>query len=305
VLEYHLDHRVVLDQKPEFKNLYKWSLQELDADGKKIGRDEIPWQWDLYFTATELVLSDTLRIAHEYRLDSDDTKLVTRTNRFIRGKLQPGSPVDHPYSRPSYSMLGTTRTILSFELTIEGIAGADAEPTCRAWAGLSYTADVDFRDETFDDTIVFQLYVPSAAFADYARKIETGTIRDAIFNVGGVDGFYSDWSPSISTDHIKVLTDHKEHKVEMPSDCEIDPPRVGRVNQAELYLRCINKLDGLPSEPDEDWVEKEVAVDTASASSVSSVVLDGRTTALLSSVRFAVWIIAALLLLLMMRRVLV
>jgi hypothetical protein len=301
-VEYHLDHRVVLDQKPEFKNLYQWSLQEIDAEGKKIGRDEIPWKWDLYFTATELALSDAFKIEHEYQFETDDTKLTTRASQFIRAKLQPGRPGDRAYRRTTYSMFGTTRTISDFELTIEKV---DVQPTCRAWGGVSYTAEFDFRDETANDTVVFHLYVPSETFTEYARKIEAGAIGEAVLRVGGVDGFYSDWSPSITTDSIKVLTDGKEHKVEIADDCEIAPPRMGHVDEAELYLRHVNKLEGIPPEAEDDWVIDEPSSLTAGAIAESSsharAAFDSRAASLLSSVRLAAWIIAGLLLVLILK----
>jgi hypothetical protein len=51
-MDYHIDRKVVLSEESEFKNLYKWSLQELDENGKQIGRNLVPWSWSLNFTVT-------------------------------------------------------------------------------------------------------------------------------------------------------------------------------------------------------------------------------------------------------------
>lgn len=302
-LEYHLEQRIVLDRESEFKNLYQWSLQEFDQEGKKIGRDQIPWAWDLYFMATELTLSDAVRVEEEYQFESDDTKLVNHASQSILAKLQPGRRGHRGTHHTSYSMFGTARQISDFRLIVEELAKADAQPTCRAWGSVSYTMDFDFRDETFDDSVTFYLYVTSTTFAEYARKIQSGSINELIFRAGGVDGFYSDWSPSISTYHIKVLTDHKEHEVEMPSDSEVVLPRLGRVRQAELYLRHINELKGLPPEPDDDCAEEASPNENVGGSVFTPPAPDedARTVALLSSLRLAAWVIASLLVLLVIR----
>lgn len=243
-MENHIDRRVVLSQDSEFKGLYKWSLQEQDADGKKIGRDQIPWDWGLYFTASELALNDTLAIKPDYLGDAEDEKMAVREKRFIRAKLYPGDPGDrHRYRQTSYSMFGTDRTVSAFELFIEQLEDGDKQERCKVWGCVSYTTEIDFRDETTDDTIIFYLYVRPETFARYAERIAASEVDEAVLRVGRVAGFYSDWSPAISTDEIKVLTDHKEHEVEIPSDCEIDPPRLGEVMEIELYLRSISKLE--------------------------------------------------------------
>jgi hypothetical protein len=77
-MDYHIDRRVILNQDSEFKNLYKWSLQEFDADGKKLGSDQIPWNWHLYFTASELTVSDTITLEPNYRHASEETKVIAR-----------------------------------------------------------------------------------------------------------------------------------------------------------------------------------------------------------------------------------
>jgi hypothetical protein len=56
-----------------------------------------------------------------------------------------------------------------------------------------------------------------------------------VLRIGPVAGFYSEWSPSIPTDNVKVLTSGSEHKITLPPDYR-EPPRVGHVGTAELHI---------------------------------------------------------------------
>ena len=304
-MEHHIDRRVILSSESEYKNLYPWSLQELDAEGKKISRDQIPWEWTLYFTATELALSDTLRIETDYRSE-DNNQNTVRERQNIRAKLTPGDPWDHRrFHSTAYSMFGTDRMISSFELFIEKLEGEEERERCTVWGSVSYTTEVDFRDETTDDALVFHLYVRPETFARYAAKVGAAEVNEAVLRVGHVSGFYSDWSPAISTDEIKVLTSHREHEVEVPEGCEIVPPRLGKVGDVEIYLRRINKLETVPSgsADDDDWLNDdepaESQPDKATLAAQHSASSNARAVALLSSLRTAAWAIAALLLLIL------
>ena len=53
-MEYHLDHRILLSQESEYKNLYSWFLQEVAEFGEKIGSAQVPWVGSLYFSAREV-----------------------------------------------------------------------------------------------------------------------------------------------------------------------------------------------------------------------------------------------------------
>ena len=200
-MEHHLDRRVVLSENSEYKSLYKWSLQELDEEGAKIGRDLIPWAWGLDFTATELAYNDGLTIEPDYSIDDEEMRIVTRNRRSIRAKLRPGSPQEWYRNRqPYYSMFGTDRTITAFELFIEPLADGEEQDRCWVWGSVSYTMDIDFRDETKDDAVTFHLYVRPETFEHYVRTVRAAEVDAAVLYVKRVAGFYSDWSPAISTD---------------------------------------------------------------------------------------------------------
>jgi len=60
-MDYHLEREVRLHTKPGRNN--EWMISEVDAEGKNIGLDQIPWEWTLYFTATSCVLSDSIEVS--------------------------------------------------------------------------------------------------------------------------------------------------------------------------------------------------------------------------------------------------
>lgn len=61
-MDYNLENKILLSEDSEYKNLYSWSLQEFNKEGEKIGKDQIPWCWSLYFTASELRLCHSFEI---------------------------------------------------------------------------------------------------------------------------------------------------------------------------------------------------------------------------------------------------
>lgn len=133
-------------------------------------------------------------------------------------------------------MFGTDRAITEFQLDIHSIADPTENESCTAWGSPSYTAETDFRNETMDDCLVFYLFVKPETFARYAAKISHGAVDEIVLAVGAVDGFYSEWSPSISTRDVKVLTRGDEHKVERADNAGLEPPRLGSVGDAKLYI---------------------------------------------------------------------
>lgn len=259
-MDFHIDRRVIVNQGSEFESLYKWSLQELDAEGKKIGADQIPWDWTLNFTATELALQDEFEIGQDYESDDTEKKTVSERHSIV-AKLSPGDARDdRPSLGTAYSMFGTDRYITNFSLRIHAITEEEEQETCSVWGCVSYTSEgADFIDETEPDAVLFYLSVRPETFARYAAMIASAEVDEAVFSVSGVAGFYSEWSPSISTTNIKVLTRGREHKVDMPDPCEIEPPRLGEVKQTNLYLRRVINLKTVIAETADDgdeWLEE-------------------------------------------------
>ena len=182
----------------------------------------------------------------------------------------------------------------------------DEEEKCSLYGGVSYTDEADFRIETTDDWLEFHLSVRPERFARYTDQIRASQIDEVILTVSGVPGLYSEWSPSITTDEIKVLTEGKEHEVEARDGCEIVPPRLGEVKKYSLYTKSITKFEA-PVDAlhvDDDLVDEE-----DSSGEVSPQENDARLVKLLTSINeqatilpkllFVAYLIAALLLLIL------
>lgn len=299
-MDYHIDHRIVLNDNPEHKGLYKWCLQELDDDGQPRGRDLIPWGWTLYFTATELTIFDSLKIEpeEEAAYDDPDPRQTAQSERRILAKLKSGDT--HAWSvreRPTYSMMGTDRIIEKIELVILESKGDGRCPHISLWGGVAYTSDSGIWRDTVDDALVFTIVVDADQFEHYERRIAEGGFDELVFCVRSASGFYSDWSPDIQTDKIKVLTDREdEHPVEIPEDCQIVPWRTGTISEVDIWFRKHAELREEPGELDDDeqddssWLDQPEDMTPPAKPDFGPQVVE-----VLRSLRAAGWLIVALL----------
>lgn len=291
-MDFHLERELRLQTEPEHKSLYKWAIQEIDAQGKQIGRDQIPWQWRLYFTATSCVLSDSIEINSKFQRREETTPAPPEIahRQVIRVGLHPG----HPRSdeEATFSMFGTARAIKSFQLEIHPLDDPAKEESCSAWGCVSYTTEIDFRNETSDDCVIFYLFEKPETFARYAAKVAHGLVDEMTLSVGSVDGFYSEWSPSVSTDNVKVLG--SEHKIALPPGVQFEPPRLGRVGDAALYIN--RRLEFRKRAPEPEAVEEMADVGTERAvPETQAPTVDPRVLQMLGSLRGAAWWVVCLL----------
>jgi len=297
-LKDHYDRKIIYSTDREHKSLYEWSLQEFDADGNKVGRDWIPWQWTLYFKAQDISLHENWRTSDRYPADESKGRRETTEHQFIRASLYPHANDRWP---PSYSMLGTDRRVSRFDLYIEEIPG-DQEERCVIYGIVSYTTEIDFRDVTDDDSLSIYFHVHSETFRRYAERVASGEVDSLTVRIGRVAGFYSDWSPSITTDKIKILTSDQSHVVEgLPDDFPL--PRLGEMGEAELYFVRDVKLPLPEPEPDglEDIDPEEPLMDRAALLEARREKRAESTMKVIQSLRVAAWTIAVLLLVLLLR----
>ena len=157
-MDFHLERGLRLNTKPEHKNLYNWAINEIDAQGRQIGDDQIPWKWTLRFTATSCVLCDSIDIESQVQMEETTPAPPEIAERqVIRVELRPGSPRDDGeyFRNTTFSMFGTDRAIKSFALDIHPIVDPAKQESCSAWGSASYTTEIDFRNETIDDGISF------------------------------------------------------------------------------------------------------------------------------------------------------
>lgn len=246
-MDYHLDKEIKLNNKTE-NEPYTWCLQEIDSEGEQVGRDLIPWNWSFHFTASELRLNQGFGFG-ELSLFEDDESVEKKEQKFeddeiIIATLHPGICTDGKFLEddPIFSMLGTDREITEFTIRIFRIDDSQKEG-CRISGGVSYTSEVDFRDETSPDFIEIHLGLSKERFNKIADIISNKTVDLVRIGVSRVSGFYSDWSPSISTNSVKVLTHESEQEITKPGGCDIDPPTLGEVGKFDFTIITRRKLN--------------------------------------------------------------
>jgi hypothetical protein len=257
----------------------------------------------LFFTATSCVLGDSINIESQFQQEKEATppppKITQR--QIIRVQLRPGdSRVEEDHFRETtFSMFGTDRIIKNFQLEIHPIADPAKQESCSASGWISYTIEAadaaDFRKETTDDCVYFLLFVKPETFARYGAKIAHGLVDEMILRVQLVDGFYSEWSPSIFTRKVKVLTTGDQHKVILPPDLSFEPRRLGQIHYAELYIN--RHLEFRKRTPEPDEAVEEVP-DTGTERAVPVMqppAADPRMLQMIGSLRRAAWLVVCLL----------
>jgi hypothetical protein len=152
---------------------------------------------------------------------------------------------------PNYQIFGTDRYLRDFQLRIEP-ARDGTSPGCTAWASASYSSEVDFRTETQSDCLQFTMTLEQGAFDRYVWNLAQGLVDEVALSVGSVDGFYSDWSPGITTDLIKILAG-QEHVVEGADD--VDLPRIGHVGEVDLAFVTRRQL----RQPEDEYMSAQEA----------------------------------------------
>ncbi len=318
-MDFHLNRRVVLSQESKYESLYKWSLQEHDDNGNQIGRDQVPWSWSLVFTVTEIALYEELNLEvktplfaglkPDEREDGKEEKITTEDKKYIRAELRPGYFTD-PDGGARYSMFGTDRAIKSFQLSIYKREDETKPEQGDAWGSLSYTTEIDFRNETVDDTLQFYLYVSAERFAQYIEMVRSSSPNIIALRLTMVDGFYSEWSPSITADRIKVLTNLKDHHLTIPDGCAITPPTLGRVGKFRLTFVTRGVCDKPPQEiePDDDGFPDSIVEEAQSPDEESlslqraALKLAAQQGQRIKYLSYAAWMVVGLLLLLILRR---
>jgi hypothetical protein len=295
-MDYHLDYGLRLHTEPKYKNLYSWAINEVEPDGSPIDRDEIPWRWTLNFSATSCVLTNRLEIDVPFSLKREtEPAPQIEADQVIRMTLRPGMLREGEFiDDVRFSMFGTKRAVQDFTLEVRPLKEAAEAEHCLAWGCVSYTTEIDFRNETADDCLWFYFHVKPETFAHYVTLIQRGAIDTILFSVGLVDGFYSDWSPAVSTHHVKVLLAGTEQKLDLPPDFQGEPPRLGRVGEARLLLQRRLEL-GAGSLPFAAGDDGDDATPPANPARQVTPVMDPRVLPVLASLKRAAWVAVALL----------
>jgi hypothetical protein len=265
-MDYHLDRIIRYSTEREYENLYKWSLKEFDENGNQLGRDQIPWKGGLSFTATELNYLSTIVKHAPFHFSENNDEAETEDNEEdpavfddkILGYLQPGFPAEDNWDDETvYSMFGTERIVENFQLmiirinpTLEGEGEKETKERVSVWGIPRNTVGIDFRDYTQEDVIQITVRLKPENFDPLVKRLQIGAIDQLYLNIEKVPGFYSEWSPEVSTNRVKVLAMGNNEEVVMPDGVDFQPPYLHGVNWAKgfsLSARTNSKLTLKPT----------------------------------------------------------
>ena len=152
------------------------------------------------------------------------------TSEIITIKITP-DPNAQRFSGPTFSFFGTERLIEEFTLQVQ--PGDDEQLKLLAIPSYTYEGP-EFNNETTSDEVVFIYTIKSDNFEQLKELILNETVSDISFRASGIEGFYSRWSPTITTDHIKIWSlDGPD--LEIPSDATGRWLRVGDAASANEF----------------------------------------------------------------------
>lgn len=309
-MKYHLEHEIHLDREKEHESLYTFYLQERARDGKWIGDKLIPWEWDSRFFATDVshcLTVETDRPGFD-AVDDSVSAIESITGRLRSAGSQGRNEREYPVA---YSMFGTDRSITNIVLEISRLNTEVADERCVIRGFVSYKAEVDFHDETQSDSLYVCVSLKPSSFDKLVHSVQAQQIDELSVGIGHVDGFYSEWSPSISTDHVKVLAGGEQQVVIADVEHDFTPLRLGSVGWFQLIATRRTKLvseaesEGQPDNAMGDvqpiQSEREIAVQgVRSLDKLTEQVV--RSQDLIRALRVPLWIGVMLLLVLIFTR---
>jgi len=235
----NLEYEIHLIEEIEYKDLYPWSLRELDKNGKENFSPQVPWNWSCVFTASDLHHSRSIDSGRE-EYEKENKSTIEEIEE-IKGNLHSGYCRDgkNMDNITSYSMFGTDRTIEKFDLSISKLDDDDFNERCSVLGFLTYDyEDARLQNVTQSDFLSVNIYLSPKRFNELADLIKTQRADIVMLTLRGVPGFYSEWSPTVLADRIKVLlpAHNREKKVIRPDGCDIDLPTLGKFVNFELNI---------------------------------------------------------------------
>lgn len=254
-MEYRIEKKITFNGDTEHRSLYKWCLNEIETNDAKDGRDLIPFHSPLFFTGSSLQLVSELGAIKQYNDKQERIPPTTFKNThaivgvFHSGICHDGASLT---DQVPFTMMGANRGITEFKVRLS--ESSDGNEDCQIFGIPSYDYEVDFRNETEPDWLQLEITLLPDKFVQIAEAVRAKKVDSATLMISHVSGFYSDWSPSISPDFIKVLTD--SHKIEGHDD-SFEIPTVGKVDQFRLTLKSMNMLNVKPNSQKFDF-EKAV-----------------------------------------------
>ena len=251
-----LEYSVKFKESSEHSSLYshgQWSIDEVDKEGKVVNDDLIPWEWGVGFQVTKIIY------LAQHESDSnfvDDDEFEEHTDyESISGSLDI-IPDKDGFRYPDLEMFGTKRVIKDLSLVIyRSGEGDDKYEGLTANGGLGFESEIDFRTQTIPDFLQFTLSLNDKKFDELKKLVIANRVTSISLRVNRCKGFYSFWSPSISTHLIKILLPYNSQGIEVPESIE-DIPRLGEVEKYAFNYSVQNDIV-IASENNDDDEEIE------------------------------------------------
>jgi hypothetical protein len=332
-MNHELNRTIKLNDDSEYSSLYSWSLEEYDSEDNKVEEGFIPMQiGSIYLNVEKLVYHNNFE-GSKYGQESSGFK----ESEHIQGELK--TQKDFQLRQPTtntFSMFGTDREIKDFAIEIYKTDNGDTGKSMSlrknikidskkenayfsAHIGWQEDGDLDVEPHAAEDSLFINIFLKEEKFNKIVKYINDG-VNAKIFRIGHADGFYNRWSPSIHLEDIKILSDQRSfekdepylQQVEMPKECDITPPRLGRLYDFDIHF-CIESNisvdDNNENEDEDDYkddyetdnpVELESSTDVISSqlSQISDLGLKLSKSSLVA-LRLPLWIIAITLLLIL------
>ena len=239
-----LEHKVIVKKEEELKTLYSWFISEIDDEGNEVSgfsSKSIPYHYSVGFQIKNIYYQTDIEIENEKNEYSVETKTKEVGNAFKtnRGERIYGSlKIDEHYDT-RLSMFGTNRKIEDIALSIYRAE----EEYCSVWGIPEYSTEIDFREDITPDCIEISIGLKDNDYQEIAERIKDKSINSYFITLKNVKGFYSPWSPQVSTPEIKVLTQEHEVNIDenaLPDGYEL--PRLGNVGSFTMISRFAYEL---------------------------------------------------------------
>ena len=243
-------NQIHLKETPD-NSLYKWSLCEKNSEGVQVGPDVIPFNYNIYFSVSNL------NIRTNFNNDPSDSFEKINPHVQIRGELISGIVQNnHAVTNVvEYSILGVNRKINSFEFTIQQAEFDTESEHCTLFTQIAHEYEVSFRYTQVTDSLIFEIRLNQSRFQKLLKLIQSENIDSIHLLVSGVEGFYSDWSPSIFPHSIKVLSDNDKQIIHTSQECNVIPKRTSVVH--EFSISCNSSRTYFTEESVDDAIREK------------------------------------------------
>lgn len=229
-------------------SLYEWSIDEIDREGKVVSEDLIPWDWRLHFKITSISYVSSMSAEYNYFVDDDNKNTY---KEYFRAELE---QFDH--NEPRLEIFGDKKAVKEISLIIYSANEKDDDSeSLRAYASNDFEFEIDFEVRFEPSYLRFQLFLNDNKFDELKELVKQNRASHIHLNVTECAGFYSHWTPLISTSLIKILT--TRHKIQALDGRE-DLPRLGNIERYEFTYVTSQDLVTIPEENENEIEPEEI-----------------------------------------------